>query len=265
MWWFSCVLDGMELGAIEVQPTSGEPMRLMYTSGNLACVTTHSRQAGVSGCLPMDILAPCDFYECLVRVPRADIRQLIVKPLGLRSELVEEAVNHVPGLKVRDIFPGSLFSEWNVRCKNACPRDQLLPGDRITLVQDELVPSTMRRALGSERLVAVDRQLRMRVLRADAALMAQSGGGLLEMVEQYRQSFLQGHSPTPQQQHHQHHQQQTVHQSPSQHLRSSISRQCHRISPPSSSIGRLLSSVTRRRHCGNHRGQHHNQPFNFSK
>ncbi|CAE8626997.1 unnamed protein product [Polarella glacialis] len=235
MWWSSCVPEGMALGAIEVQPTSplshdvlavasragwlvpftvGEPMLLMYSSGNLGWVSTHSRRACVSGWLPMDILAPCDFYEFLVRVPRADIRQLLVKPLGLRSELVEEAGNHVPGLKVRDILPGSLLSEWNARCKDACPRDQLLPGDRITLVQDEFVPSTMHRALGTERLVAEDRQLRMRVLRADAALMAQSGGGLFEMVEQYRQSFLQG--PAPQQPQQQHHQQQTVHQSPSQ-------------------------------------------------
>jgi len=154
----------------------GELVLLVYGQDDLVYVCAHCTAEQTCGWLPaasVQLAQHESYHEFLVRIRPApgDPAQ---KQLGL---VLADPVGPLPGVVVADVLPGSLLDEWNEHCRKTFPRDQVIPGDHVTWVNDRLDRQEIKQELysfcaGDPAAGRGQRQLGMRITR----LLRPAGG-----------------------------------------------------------------------------------------
>eukprot|EP00930_Biecheleria_cincta_P004510 TRINITY_DN10541_c0_g1_i1.p1 TRINITY_DN10541_c0_g1~~TRINITY_DN10541_c0_g1_i1.p1 ORF type:complete len:547 (+),score=114.90 TRINITY_DN10541_c0_g1_i1:37-1677(+) len=154
-----------------------EPLLLLDLRDDLAYVCCHCRPACERAWVKSDSLLPSPAYEFPVRV--------FVKRgqrIGLSFAIVENTKHQVGGLLVYHVEANSVLADWNERCRQRFPRDQLLPGDLIVRVQDACTPASPSQALQALKELSSPQMLKLQVLRAAAALLFRPDEALTSQI-----------------------------------------------------------------------------------
>jgi len=162
----------------------------VYARDDLVFVVAHCRQECPCGWVLAGDLELASYHEFLVRLRPGEQPD---KPLGL---LWSESLAAGGPILVVDVRPGSLFDEWNCRCRCTAPRDQLLHGDAISWANDCSRPDDILRVLQSvddPTAGARPLTLRLRILRARSFLMSEMGLNLRQVLQRTK---VPGSTPT---------------------------------------------------------------------
>lgn len=142
-----------------------ERMLLLAVRDQLAFVYYHCRSCYDRCWVPIDGIFPSPAYEFSVTV--------VVHPkqrLGLSLIVIDSSEHQPGGLFVYGVATPSLLAQWNERCQQCYPRDQLFPGDVIVGVQGECCEAALALPILKELQASQTSQiLELQVVRASAA------------------------------------------------------------------------------------------------
>lgn len=167
---------------------AGELMSLIYARDGFAYAMAYSQPDCRVGWLPVSHLS----------LVRSDAHYEFIVKLGIPTVAAStklglvwaKSTGQLPGLVVMDVVPGTPLDQWNRRCRDTFPRDQVLAGDYITWVDGVSETENMSAYLNDYLLDLKRRaddgmapvRLKMRVLRA-SALMARLATGSSSLAD----------------------------------------------------------------------------------
>jgi len=189
---------GLGLGGIEVRSKQrfsalgpgdwlecdeDEVFSLLYAQDELVYVAANCREKCTCGWLLASVVKLEPYYEFYVRLGSLTSPSGQPKCLGL---VWAKSITFVNGLVVVAVRPNSLFAEWNAHCRCSFPRNQVLPGDFITWVENQTSPEKMEQILlpigsGGSNDPHV---LRLRISRVAGSIASACGKNIADLIKE---------------------------------------------------------------------------------
>jgi len=178
-----------------IECDANEVLMVLYHQHPLAYVLSHCREDPRCGWIPIQKITLAPYHEFLVTLPKSEMMSTM--PLGLAFNVLQAKFG--PALAVVHVQPNSILEAFNTRCRKTCPRNQVIPGDLITWVNNSSDPDEMRQTLVDNGSSASDRMqtLFLRVNRSARHAMSLEAPNV-PMDLAHLLEFKKRHSSQPQ-------------------------------------------------------------------